>query len=74
MPWCSTPGFQINWYILEPGGDTFAATIANKFGEASGSPLGIPALITAGLFLFVITLVVNSAARFIIARRKEFIS
>ena len=67
-------GFQINWYILEPGGDTFAATIANKFGEASGSPLGIPALITAGLFLFVITLVVNTAARLVIARRREFIS
>jgi phosphate transport system permease protein len=66
-------GFHINWYILEPGGDTFASTIALKFGEASGSPLGIPALITAGLFLFVITLIVNSAARFIISRRKDFV-
>ena len=66
-------GFKINWYLLEPGGDTFASTIALKFGEASGSELGIPALITAGLFLFVITLIVNSAARFIISRRKDFV-
>ena len=42
-------GFKINWVINEVGGDTFASTIALKFGEASGSKLGIPALITAGL-------------------------
>lgn len=66
-------GFRINWHLTEPGGDTFASTIALKFGEASGSPLGIPALITAGLFLFVITLIVNSIARVVIARKKEFI-
>jgi phosphate transport system permease protein len=66
-------GFKINWHITEPGGDTFSSTIANKFGEAQGSALGIPALITAGLFLFVITLVVNSIARIVIARRKEFV-
>lgn len=65
-------GFKINWHINEPGGDTFASTIALKFGEASGSTLGIPALITAGLFLFAITLIVNSIARMIIARKQEF--
>jgi phosphate transport system permease protein len=65
-------GFKINWVINEVGGDTFASTIALKFGEASGSKLGIPALITAGLFLFAITLVVNTIARLIIARKKEF--
>ncbi len=66
-------GFKINWHLTEPGGDTFSSTIANKFGEAEASPLGIPALITAGLFLFVITLVVNSFARWVIARRQEFV-
>ncbi|MEO5831983.1 MAG: phosphate ABC transporter permease subunit PstC [Nakamurella sp.] len=66
-------GFKISWQITEPGGDTISANIANKFGEAAGSPLGIPALILSGLFLFVITLVVNSAARLVIARRKEFV-
>src|SRR6478609_10496025 len=65
-------GFKINWHINEVGGDTFASTIALKFGEASGSKLGIPALITAGLFLFAITLIVNTIARLIIARKKEF--
>jgi phosphate transport system permease protein len=65
-------GFRINWHLTEPGGDTFASTIALKFGEAGGSPTAIAALIAAGLFLFVITLVVNSIARIVIARRKEF--
>ena len=65
-------GFKINWVLNEVGGDTFASTIALKFGEASGSKLGIPALITAGLFLFAITLIVNTIARLIIARKKEF--
>ena len=65
-------GYTINWHLTEPGGDTFASTIALKFGEAGGSPVAIAALIAAGLFLFVITLAVNTAARIIIARRKEF--
>ncbi|WP_154674325.1 phosphate ABC transporter permease subunit PstC [Nakamurella lactea] len=64
--------FKINGHLTEKAGDTFASTIALKFGEASGTPLGIPALITAGLFLFVITLIVNSIARAIIARKKDF--
>ena len=38
----------------------------------AGTRLGIAALIAAGLFLFVITLVVNSIARIVIARRKDF--
>ena len=65
-------GYKINWRLTEPGGDTFASTIALKFGEAGGSPVAIAALVAAGLFLFVITLVVNTAARIIIARRNEF--
>ena len=36
------------------------------------NPVAIAALIAAGLFLFVITLVVNSIARIVIARRKDF--
>jgi phosphate transport system permease protein len=65
-------GYKINWRLTEPGGDTFASTIALKFGEAGGSPVAIAALVAAGLFLFVITLAVNTAARIIIARRNEF--
>lgn len=66
--------FKINWHLTEKSGDTFASTIALKFGEASGNPLGIPALVTAGLFLFVITLIVNSIARAVIARKKDFVA
>lgn len=65
-------GFTINAHITEPGGDTFASTIALKFGEAASNNQGIPALVAAGLFLFAITLVVNSIARLVIARKKEF--
>lgn len=66
--------FRINGHLTEKSGDTFASTIALKFGEASGTPLGIPALVTAGLFLFVITLIVNSIARAVIARKKDFVA
>jgi phosphate ABC transporter permease protein PstC len=62
------PGITL--HILQPGGNTIAANIANYFGEAG--TVGRGALIATGLILFVITLVVNMAARAIVARRKEF--
>ena len=62
--------YQINWHLTEPGGNTFAANIALTFNEAG--PNGLSALIASGLVLFVITLAVNSAARLVIARRREF--
>jgi phosphate transport system permease protein len=62
--------FTVNWHITEPGGNTFAANIANRWNEAG--PIGLGALIASGLVLFVITLVVNMAARLIIERRREF--
>ncbi len=62
--------FLISIKVLNPGGNTIAANIANKFGEAG--PTGRGALIASGLVLFVITLVVNGAARLIIARRREY--
>ncbi|GLZ14670.1 phosphate transport system permease protein [Actinomadura sp. NBRC 104425] len=61
----------INWHILEDGGTTFAANIANSFAEATETGRG--ALIASGLVLFVITLIVNMAARAVVARRKEFV-
>jgi len=48
---------------------TIAANIALDFPESSG--IDVNALIASGLVLFVITLVVNMAARFIIARRQS---
>ena len=49
---------------------TIAANIALQFPEASG--IGVNVLIASGLVLFVITLAVNSLARFVINRRREF--
>jgi phosphate transport system permease protein len=61
----------ISWKILEPGGNTFAANIVRTFPEAGTN--GRSALIASGLVLFFITLIVNMAARAIVARRKEFV-
>jgi phosphate transport system permease protein len=58
--------FNINFHIFEPGGNTIAANIATKFGEAGG--LGRQALIASGLVLFAITLAVNMAARAVVYR------
>jgi phosphate transport system permease protein len=57
-------------HILDPVGGTFSQNIVAKFGEAD--EFGRDALIASGLVLFVITLLVNGAARAIIARRKEY--
>ncbi|GAB2816268.1 phosphate ABC transporter permease subunit PstC [Actinocorallia aurea] len=60
----------INWRILEPGGNTFAANIVRSFPESG--EIGRSALIASGLVLFLITMVVNMGARAIVSRRKEF--
>lgn len=65
-----SPSYDIQASLLDPGGGTFAQNIASKFGEATEQ--GRDALIASGLVLFVITLLVNGAARAIIARRKEY--
>ncbi|MYV46931.1 phosphate ABC transporter permease subunit PstC [Streptomyces sp. SID2888] len=65
-----SPDFLIHGSLLNAGGGTFAQNIASKFSEAS--EYGRDALIASGLVLFVITLLVNGAARMIIARRKEY--
>lgn len=49
---------------------TIAGNIALNFPEAHG--VGVNALIATGLILFVITLVINSIARYIINRRAAF--
>ncbi|MEV0718485.1 phosphate ABC transporter permease subunit PstC [Asanoa sp. NPDC050611] len=67
-----TLGFinEITVNIIQNGGNSIAANIANGFGEAGD--IGRGALIASGLVLFGITLVVNAAARVIIYRRREF--
>ena len=62
--------FEINWKITEPGGNSIAANIALKWGEAGDN--GRSALIATGLVLFIITLIVNMTARWVVNRRKDF--
>ena len=62
--------FEINWQITEPGGNSIAANIALKWGEAADN--GRSALIATGMALFFITLVVNMTARWVVNRRRDF--
>ena len=66
-----SPGLTYSWALLMAGRhQTIAANIALQFPEAN--PLGVSALIATGLALFVITLLVNMAARWVVARRAAF--
>ncbi|WP_372419841.1 phosphate ABC transporter permease subunit PstC [Actinotalea solisilvae] len=66
-----SPGFTYSFALLQAGRhQTIAANIANQFPEAN--PLGVSTLIATGLALFVITLAVNMAARWVVSRRKDF--
>ncbi|WP_369369957.1 phosphate ABC transporter permease subunit PstC [Promicromonospora sp. Populi] len=66
-----SPGILYSFQIFDSGQQqTIAAFIASRFAEASG--LAVNVLIATGLALFVITMVVNMAARAIVARRKDF--
>jgi phosphate transport system permease protein len=56
--------------LIQSGNQTIAAEIALNFPEAYN--LRLSELIAAGLVLFVITLVVNMLARWVISRHKEF--
>jgi phosphate transport system permease protein len=58
--------FAVSLHILQPGGNTIAANIANYFGEAGAT--GRSALIATGLVLFIMTLFVNVIARTVIYR------
>ncbi|WP_342664637.1 phosphate ABC transporter permease subunit PstC [Jonesia quinghaiensis] len=66
-----SPGTLFSFFLLKPGQhQTIAANIASKFPEASG--VSVSVLIATGLALFVITLLVNMAARWIVSRRSDF--
>ena len=66
-----SPGFLYSVKLLAAGQQqTIAANIAAQFPEAN--PDGVAVLIATGLALFLITMVVNMAARAIVARRKDF--
>lgn len=59
---------KANPFVLEEGGGSIAGMIAIKFNEADG--MEISGLIAAGFALFLLTLVVNLAARRIVARSR----
>lgn len=66
-----SPATVVSFLLLtSQNSNTIAANIALQFPEASG--VGVNVLVASGLILFVITLVVNSVARFIVNRRKAF--
>ncbi|MFE6997484.1 phosphate ABC transporter permease subunit PstC [Microbacterium sp. NPDC057659] len=61
----------ITWRLLTAQNpNTIPANIAQTFPEAYG--LSVNVLIATGLILFVVTFLVNAAARWIVNRRKEF--
>ncbi len=62
-------GITVN-LISSGNPSTIAANIALEFPEATG--VEVSTLIASGLVLFLITLAVNSLARFIVNRRREF--
>jgi phosphate transport system permease protein len=64
-----SPSFDAKWSILEQGSNSIAALIALKFSESTET--GISALMAAGLALFVITLIVNTAASSVVNRSRS---
>ncbi|MGO8876053.1 MAG: phosphate ABC transporter permease subunit PstC [Acidimicrobiales bacterium] len=64
-----SPAYLIKIRILEAGTQTISALIAGNFGNATKSQLS--ALLTAGFVLFVITLVVNTAAALFVRRSRS---
>ncbi|WP_375492295.1 phosphate ABC transporter permease subunit PstC [uncultured Jatrophihabitans sp.] len=54
------------------GGETIASKIANGSAEFTGGK-STGAYIAAGLVLFILTFAVNSAARYIVNRKKDFV-
>lgn len=66
----ASPVFFISGHLLQSGSNSVAALIALQFSEASQQH-GIPALMAAGLSLFVVTLLVNFGASLIVRRSRS---
>lgn len=64
-----SPLFEINLRILENGSITTSSLIALRYGESTGIQLS--ALMAAGLVLFVMTLIINTAASMVVARSRS---
>ncbi len=64
-----SPVFTIQPHILQNGGNSVAALIALRYGEST--PMGLSALMAAGLALFAMTLAVNFGASIVVARSRS---
>ncbi len=64
-----SPIYAVSPHVLQAGTGSIAALIALRFG--SGGPLGLAALLACGLVLFVVTLLVNLAASWIVDRSRN---
>jgi phosphate transport system permease protein len=66
-----SPASVISFALLtSQNPSTIAANIALNFANSSG--ISVNQLIATGLVLFVITLIVNSVARYVVNRRQAF--
>jgi phosphate transport system permease protein len=61
--------FEVKLSVLQVGGSTISALIADRFGDATS--LQLSALLTAGLVLFVVTLIVNTLAAVIVNKSRS---
>lgn len=64
-----SPVFVINWQVLSTGTNSISSLIALRYGEAT--QFEISALMAAGLVLFLMTMLVNFVAGFIIQRTRS---
>ena len=64
-----SPRFDLNFHVLEAGGNSVSSLIALRYSEASDFSLS--ALFAAGLALFAMTLVVNFTASWFVARSRS---
>jgi phosphate transport system permease protein len=63
------PVYDVNISLTERGSNSVGSLIATKFSEAG--PAELSALVAAGVALFVITLIVNFGASFVVARSRS---
>ena len=64
-----SPRFEIQPHVLEHGASSVSSLIALRYGESS--PFGISALMAAGVALFVLTLIVNFCAAWVVSRSRS---
>lgn len=57
---------EVNWSLLAPG-QSMASVLANQYAEADNN-LHLASLTAVGLALFILSLIINSVARFIVWR------